>query len=305
MEGIPNKIKQWIEDKKDPRSAHWQGGLEEILNVFLPHMEPGKLIPVQPLDKDDFPLFLAALEAVDLSPNLYAAFLPPSIAGSLTPPESADELQRIDKGKPSYKILMTRPGKDLRIVCAEISEHAKNPGVDIFQSGALLGTYNYDTSEACIADLTKVIRMHIWEKGKWHRDDYKRYTINWFEKIIDLGKSTVCVREDFSFLHSPTLIKSNRVDAVFTLIFEILLKRLSDPDDPFKDAFSSIQNIKNRNDRVAQSNKLAEREILELLSLMRELEIVNFGEFSNTENEWFKKEFSRTIRKIELEIYQS
>jgi len=28
------------------------------------------------------------------------------------------------------------------------------------------------------------------------------------------------------------------------------------------------------------------------------LKIVNFGEFSNTENERFKKEFSRTIHKI-------
>lgn len=298
MEGIPDKIKRWIEEKKDPRSAHWQGGLEEILNLFSPYMEPGKLIPVQPLEDEDLPVFMAALEAVDLSPNLVAAFLPPSIAGSVTPPESADELQRIEKGKPSYKILIARSGKDLRMLCAEISAHAKNPGVDIFQSGALLGTYDYDTHLACIADLTKVIRMHIWEKGPWRREDYKRYTVNWFEKIMDLGKDIVGVHEDFSFLHSPTLIKSNRVDAIFTLIFEILLKRFSDPDDQFKDAVSSIQNIKNKNDRVAQSKKFAERGILELLSLMRELEIVNFGEFSNAENERFKKEFSRTIHKI-------
>ena len=298
MERNSNKIKQWIEEKKDPRSAHWQGGLEEILNVFSPHSEPGKLIPVQPLEEDGFPVFIAAIEAVDLSPNLHAVFLPPSIAGSVTPPESADELQRIDKGKPSYKILIARPGKDLRILCAEISEHAKNPGVDIFQSGALLGTYDYDTPQACIADLTKVIRAHIWETGTWRRDDYKRYTVNWFEKVVDLGKDTVCVREDFSFLHSPTLIKSNKVDAVFTLIFEILLTRFRDPDDEFNDVVSSIQNIKNKDDRVARTNKLVERGILELLSLMRELEIVNFGEFSNTENERFKKEFSRTIHKI-------
>jgi hypothetical protein len=304
MERIPDKIKQWIEEKKDPRSAHWQGGLEEILNVFLPHMEPGKLMTVHPLDDDDVPVFTAALEAVDLSPNLHAAFLPPSIAGSITPPESADELQRIDKGKPSYKILIARPGKDLRILCAEISEHAKNPGVDIFQSGALIGTYNYDTSQACIADLTKVIRAHVWEKGPWHRDDYKRYTINWFEKTMNLGKGTVLVREEFSFLHSPTLIKSNRVDAVFTLIYEILLKRFSDPDDPIRDAVSPIQNIENKDDRVDQSNKLAERAILELLNLMREFEIVNFGKFSNTENEQFKKEFSRTVHQIKKELDQ-
>jgi len=298
MDQIAKKVKQWIDEKKDPRSAHWQGGLEAMLNVFSPYMEPGKLIPVQPLEKDDFPVFKAALEAVDLSPNLTAAFLPPSIAGSVIPPESAVELQRIEKGKPSYKILIARPGKDPRILCAEISEHAKNPGIDIFQSGALLGTYNYDTHQDCITYLTQAIRAHIWERGKWSQDEYKRYTINWFEKILDLGKGTVRVEEDFSFFHSPTLIKSNRIDALFTLIFEILVKRVGDPDDQFKDAISSIRNIKDKDVRVVQSNELAERAILELLNLMKELEIVKFDEFSNTENERFKKEFSRTIQQI-------
>ena len=298
MDQIAKKVKRWIDEKKDPRSAHWQGGLEAMLNVFSPHMEPGKLIPVQPLEKDDVPVFRAALEVVDLSPNLTAAFLPPSIAGLITPPESADELQRIDKGKPSYKILIASPGKDQRILLAEISEHAKKPGIDIFQSGALLGTYNYETQQDCLTFLTQAIRAHIWERGKWSQDEYKRYTINWFEKILDLGKGTVCVDEDFSFFHSPTLIKSDRIDAFFTLISEILLKRVSDPDGLFKDAVLSIQNIKDKKIRAAQSMDLAERAMLELMNLVKELEIVKFDEFSNAENERFKKGFSITIRQI-------
>jgi len=298
MDEISQKVKQWIDEKKDPRSAHWQGALEAILNLFSPYMKPGKLIPVQSLEKDDVSVFEAALEVVDLSPNLTAAFLPPSIAGPITPPESADELQRIDEGKPSYKILIVRPEKDLRILCAEISEHAKKPGIDIFQSGALLGTYDYDTQKDCLTYLTQAIRAHIWEKGKWSQDEYKKYTMNWFEKILNLGKGTVSVHEDFSFFHSPTLIKSDRIDALFTLISEILLKRISDPDGQFKDAVSSIQNIKDKDLRATQSNELAERGVLELLNLMKELEIVKFDEFSNTENERFKKEFSRTILKI-------
>lgn len=40
-----------------------------------PYMEPGKLIPVQPLEEGDLPVFLAVLEAVDLSPNRHATFL--------------------------------------------------------------------------------------------------------------------------------------------------------------------------------------------------------------------------------------
>jgi len=298
MDRISQKVKQWIDEKKDHRSAHWQGGLEALLNVFSPQMEPGTLIPVQPLEKDDFPVFRAALEVVDLSPNLKAAFLPPSIAGLITPPESADELLRIDKGKPSYKILIAGPGKDLRILCAEISEHAKKPGIDIFQSGALLGTYDYDTHQDCLTFITQAIRVHIWEKGKWSQDEYKRYTLNWFEKTLDLGTGTVRVHQDFSFFHSPTLIKSDRIDAFFTLISEILLKRLSDPDGKFIAAVSAIQKIEDKKVRVAQSNELAERAILELMNVIKELEIVKFDEFSNTENERFKKEFSRTMQQI-------
>ncbi len=106
------------------------------------------------------------------------------------------------------------------------------------------------------------------------------------------------MEEDFSFFHSPTLIKSDRIDALFMLIFEILVKRADDPDDQFKDAISSIRNIKDKDVRVAQSNELAEKAMLELLNLMKELEIVKFKEFSNAENERFKKEFSRTIQQI-------
>lgn len=298
MDLISQKVKQWINEKKDPRSAHWQGGLEAIRNVFSPYMEPGKLIPVQPLERDDFPVFRAALEVVDLHPNLTAAFLPPSIAGLIVPPESADELQRIDKGKPSYKILIAGPGKDERMLCAEISEHATHPGIDIFQSGALLGTYNYDTHQKCLAFIAQAIRAHLWERGKWRQDEYKRYTINWFQKTLDLNKGTVCVDEDFSFFHSPTLIKSNRIDALFLLISEIMLKRVSDPDGQFKDAVAAIQNIKDKKVRVVQANEFAERAMLELMNLIKDLKIVKIDEFSNTENERFKKEFSRTIRQI-------
>lgn len=295
---ISTKIKHWIDEGKDPRSAHWQGGLEAILKVLSPYMDPGKLIFVQPLKKEDLPVFNTALEVVDLSPNLIAAFLPPSIADTMAPPESAPELHRIDKGKSSYKILIARPGKDQRIICAEISEQAKKPGIDIFESGALLGTYDFDTQQECMAELTKTIRVHIWEKGKWSQGDYKKYTINWFEKILALRKGMICVEENCSFLHSPTLIKSNRVDALFTLIFEILHKGFSDPDNQFRANILSIQHTKDKDLRTAQLNELAERNVLELLSLMRDLEIVKFAEFSNKENEHFKKEFAGTIQQI-------
>jgi len=307
MDQISKKINRWIDEGKDFRSARWQGGLEKVLNLFSPVLEPGKLIPVQRLEKNDLSVFKSALEAVDLSPHLVAAFLPPSIAGNITPPASAGELQRIDKGKPSYKILIARPGKALRIICAEISAHAKRPGVDIFQSGALLGTFEYHTQQECMAGLTQTIRVHIWEKGKWSQEEYKQYTMNWFEKMLVLRKGTVPVEKSFSFLHSPTLIKTNRIDAIFTLIHDILLNRfidVDDVDDPDRNAISSIQNIEDEDVRAAQLYEFAEENVLGLLNVMRDWEIVNFGEFSNRETEQFKQEFPRTVRQITRQILE-
>jgi len=298
MDEISQKIKQWIKDGKDPRSAHWQGALEAMLNIFKPYLEPGRLIPVQSLNEEELSVFISVMEIVNLSPNLLAAFLPPAIAEKVTAPESAEELQHIEKGKPSYKILISRPGKEQRILCAEISEHAKKPGVDIFQSGALLGTYNFDNQQDCFAQLNRIIRAHIWEKERWGQGDYKRYTINWFEKVMDLHKGTVVVEKDFSFFHSPTLIKSNKIDVIFILIFEIIQKRLNDPDDPLKNRVAKIQAADDAAVKKVQLNDLVDTVVLELLTVMKDCDVVKFDDFTDKETEQFNRESSATIQKI-------
>jgi len=303
MDVISQKIKQWIDNGKDPRSAHWQGGLEAMLNVFMPYLEPGKLTPVQPLEDEELAVFLAVLEIVDLSPTLWAAFLPPSIAEKITPPESAEELKHIEKEKPSFKILIARPGNEQRILCAEVSEFATKPGMDILQSGALLGTYNFENQEDCFAQMNKIIRAHLWEKGKWSQDDYKRYTINWFERVLDLHKGTIYVEKDFSFFHSPTLIKSNNIDVIFTLIYEIIQRRLNDPADPLKKTVSEIQALSDTDRKTLQCKDLADKVMFEILTVMKECDLVKFDAFSDKETKQFNRESAGTIEKI-IKLFQ-
>lgn len=298
MDPISQKVNQWIDSGKDPRSAHWQGGLEAMLDLFSPHVTPGRLTPVAPLGQADIPVFKAALAAVDLSPNLIAAFLPPSIAGAVIPPESAEELQRIDPKEPSYKILVARPGQELRIVCAEISDRATKPGADIFEAGALLGTYDFSSQEVCLSELTKLIQAHAWEKGTWSREGYEQYTFNWFERSMDLSRGNLAVEQSHSFFHSPTLIKSNRVDALFLLIHEILVKRFSDPKDPLALAAASIKAITDPALCAEKSEELAGQAVLKFLNHIKQLGLMKFDELSNAENEQFKNETSRTILKV-------
>ncbi len=298
MVSISPKVKQWIEEGRDPRSAHWQAGLESVMEVFEPILEPGRLIPVQALAEDELPVFREALAAADLSPNLRAAFLPPAVADKIRPPASAEELQRIDPEKSSFKLIIARPGQEIRFVCTELSPQATNPGVDIFQSGALLGTYDFNDRAEFLKTLTKILRAHIWEKDKWKTEDYCRYTMNWWERVLVLEDGKIGVAEDFSFFHSPTLIKSNRVDALFVLIFETFIKRAGDPDDEMAGQVAVIRAIDEQEARKQKSNEMAETVVLQLVALVKEYELMDFESLTDRETRQFQQEFSRTVQRI-------
>jgi hypothetical protein len=306
MTDLTEKARQWISDGKDPRSAHWQIGLESIFDSIAGYLEPGRLTPVPTLDKDDQATFMSALEAADLSPNLQAAFLTPTIADKITPPDVLPELQRVTPEQPSYKLLIVRPvfrptpktDEDQRILCVEISETAHNPGAEIFQSGELLGTYDFDNQTDCLAALPQIIRAHIWEKGSWSDKDYRQYTLNWFEKVLLLEKGSATVNTETSFFHNPSLIKSDRIEAMFTLIGDMLLKQARDPQEHLSEAVNAIRSINDQKIRNARFTALAEAGVIDMLSKIKQYGLTPFDEFSAKENEQFKTETAKTIRFI-------
>ena len=302
MDRITSKAMQWIEkENRDPRSARWQAAMEEIMTLFIPRLEKGKLTPVSPLDEQDMPIFKTALASADLSPGLWAAFLPPSTAAMILPPADAmEELVRIDSDKPSYKIIIQRPGKESRILVAEISEHAHRPGIDIFQEGALLGSFNYGSHEICIEEMTKAIRAHAWEKDKWSREEIVAYTVNWFEKVLYLEKADVSVDEKRSFFYSPTLIRTDRLDALFRLLTEILNLRFK--ADPESFVASLPEKSGKRGSRVAACDSLAESYLLDLLNTVRALNLLDFEKFTAEEEKKFKTEFTRSVRKLSSDL---
>ncbi len=298
------KAKQWIEEKKDPRSACWQAGLEAVMELFMPDLEKGKLVPVAPLEDRDLSLFQAALSKVDLSPGLLAAFLPPSVAKTIAPPDSVEQWIRIDKAMPSYKIIIMRTGKESRILCAEISEHAHKPGVDIFHSGVFLGNFDYETSDVCISELSKIVRAHAWEKDKWQPRDYLNYTINWFERSAYLGKSDIIVDQNYSFFHSPSLVKANRIDALFMLLYEVLIHRFRSNPQYLDDVFDNMgKEFEEGALDTSPYESIAETYLLDLLNTVRELNLVDFSAFNDRENREFKNEFVRTVRKLSSDIH--
>lgn len=295
MTEAPSKAEKWINDKRDPRSAHWQAGLESILDVLMPNLQKGRIIPADRMNDRDIHLFKSTLEKVDICPSLYAAFLPQAIADVIVPPESVQETWRIEKDKASCKIIILRPGEENRIMAAEISEQAHKPGIDIFQSGALLGGYDYENTEDCLDGLNQAVKTHAWKKETWQKEEIIDYTLNWFERVRYLNTGKVSVDTAFSFFHSPTLIRTNRVDGLFQLFYILLTRQYSDTGYLGSNPLLA-EKIKQKDSDFCRA--LAQNHILEMLNLVKDLELIDFSEFSKSEDKDFQAEFARTEEKL-------
>ena len=295
MADVSPKVKAWIDQKRDPRSAHWQAGLEAVLELFLPGLHKGRILPVQGMDDTELELFKQVLAGVDVSPAVYAAFLPHTVADAIVPPDSAQEVLRIEKGKPSCKLLMLRPGEEDRILCAELSGQAFKPGLDIFQSGALLGSYDYENTDDCIDGLNKAVKAHLWKKDDWTTADYHDYTLNWFERVRFLDSPDVSVDKTLSFFHSPTRIKTDRVEGLFQLGFLLLNREYSAPE------YLSANPLLAEKIRAKDSDfcrTLARNHILDLLSIIKTHSLMDFSGFNDKENKVFQREFERTEERL-------
>ncbi|MCP3953783.1 MAG: hypothetical protein GY697_16425, partial [Desulfobacterales bacterium] len=200
---ITTRIEKWIGAGRNPGIAHWHGALEATMASFEPHLQPGRLIPVKALDKSEYALFEELYGVLDLCPDIEAAYIPSALGGVLSPPAAVDSLRRVHRDNASAMLLCRRPGKQPRILCAEISSEAWKPGVDLFEEGALLGNYEFDSSADCIRGLSKLIRTHLWRKEKWTAANHAEYTLNWFTRVVETGRTDVPVQPDFSYIHSP------------------------------------------------------------------------------------------------------
>jgi len=162
-----------------------------------------------------------------------------------------------------------------------------------------LGNFDYDTQDICIVELTKVIRAHAWEKYKWQYKDYLAYTLGWFEKTASVGKADVSVDKNHSFFHSPTLVKMNRVDALFLLLYEVLLLRFKENPKGVSSALPGTDKTDtNTEARLSACKSLAESYLLNLLNLVKDLDLLDFKNFTNAENHGFNIEFNRTVEKL-------
>ncbi|MCP3953435.1 MAG: hypothetical protein GY697_14635, partial [Desulfobacterales bacterium] len=138
------------------------------------------------------------------------------------------------------------------------------------------------------------IRTHLWRKEKWTAANHAEYTLNWFTRVVETGRTDVPVQPDFSYIHSPVLLNLGNVDAIFKLIYRLAAKQIQaiDPRVEDKPDFAAGADETSR-------HRFLEGRILGLLNLLRDSQAVDFNAFTSRENEQFKDGFTGTVQKLD------
>jgi len=291
------KIEAWIAAGRNPGVAHWHGALEATMASLESHLEPGHLIPVQALDQRSYAVFAEIYALLNLSPDVQAAFLPTAMGGVLNPPAAVDNLRRVHPDNTSTMLLCRRPGSQPRILCAEISKEAWKPGVDLFEEGALVGSYEYDSSPDCIRDLAKLIRTHLWRKEKWSSSHYLEYTLNWFTRLAATGRVDAPVQPDHSYVHTPVLLNLERVAAIFKLVYALAARQLHETEPGPAGQSASV--VAPDTGVAENRRRYLEGRLLNLLNHLRDSNAVDFSTFTPRENDEFKDAFAETVARLD------
>jgi hypothetical protein len=140
----------------------WQSFLTQFLERMGPYLQPGKIITFQHLLDSEIRRFEEIASTIPISDTVCGVYLPPSVRNQMLYTNQgkdipASESEPADDGA----VLFTRPAVYDTIVNVLLAHLPCTPAVDVYDRGALLAGYVYDSIEDCLSSVEKIIQTHL------------------------------------------------------------------------------------------------------------------------------------------------
>ena len=140
----------------------WQSFLVHFLRQMGPYLQPGKIITFQHLRDPEIRRFEEIVDTIRISGKVCGVYLPPSVRNQMLYTNQgrdipASESEPADDGA----VLFTRPLVHDTIVNVLLAHRPCTPAVDVYDRGALLAGYVYDSIEDCLSSVEKIIQTHL------------------------------------------------------------------------------------------------------------------------------------------------
>ena len=223
-EEIFEKAEAWETAGQDPLLAHWQASLEILLLACEEALRPGRLLPMGIDGEKEWDFYLDVLEKLDLPPEICELLITPSAARAMPIPLGLELDSRALPEKDSFSMIIS-DCRDHKTIMQVSLPGVMSVGIDVFEHGAQLASYNYNTIEECLTDLTRVTWVYFNPGENWKQDEINRYTENWFEKSREINLEKATIHRDFSYVHRPELLGLAPLEAAFKAIAATVPKK--------------------------------------------------------------------------------
>jgi hypothetical protein len=137
----------------------WQAILVDLLSRMKPFMRSGVIVTFQHLTTSEIDFFERLHHEVRIPQAAAAIYLPPSVRGQML---GEKRVPNDASGQPDAGVVVaSRHGAFDVIVNALFAFHPFTPAIDAYDRGQLIAGYQFETIDACLAELPNVLDRHL------------------------------------------------------------------------------------------------------------------------------------------------
>jgi hypothetical protein len=261
-------------------------------------------------NREEWGFYVDVMEKLDLPPDSCALLITPSaFKGMPLPPlEEWENAGLLAWQRDSAWVLISRCD-NWKVIMQATLPGLKSVGVDIFDDGAHIADYSYNSIDECLEDLSRIVWIYFKPDENWTEERIIRYTENYFAKTLyTFGIEDVPVHPEYSYLHNPELLNLSPLESAFKVLRATIPKRFDSLDewigfanDLNKDwdlGDPTITKMGILNDNKAQCQALLNQitfEIDQLLDILDSVEGVDLR-FRRADNPEYDRAFDEAAR---------
>jgi hypothetical protein len=136
----------------------WQNMLIDLLEQLAPYLKPARLITFQNLTPEEQKTFQRVLQHITIPDKACGVYLSPNARNQMLYTNRGAAIPAEARTPPDDGVLLFSAASSHNTVINCLLAHPPHlPAIDVYQDGALLAGYVYESIDACIASLSDVI----------------------------------------------------------------------------------------------------------------------------------------------------
>ena len=140
----------------------WQSMLGKLLDQLSPYLQPSRIVTFRQLTSPEMQIFQEITEKVEVSDAAWGIYLPPSARNQMLYINQGHEIpESAIKPKDNGVLLLSRISSRITILNVLLAHPPYTPAIDVYENGALLAGYVYDSIDECLASITQVISIYL------------------------------------------------------------------------------------------------------------------------------------------------